>query len=176
MAIQGTSEKVTAELREGGNYTTSMNSSDYAAAVGSAQGVSWTGFLGFKQETSASGQAGIKYAFKAKMDQAVADYAKGINDEIDNMETNCSGIIAKAFSGTDVEKAVANLIQGLRDESKKYVGAITSATNQIILQVSNAYAKEDEAIGSSMDADTAVMRDGGTLPGSVTPGANDIPQ
>jgi len=170
MAIQGTDVKVEGELREGGQFTTSMDSSSYASAVGSAQGVSGTGSNGFfgigakGPDTSASGAAGIKYRFKGQMDSAITEYINGINGEIDKMETNCSAIISKAFRGTNIEAAVLRLIQALRDEAKAYATALGAAENQIVEEVAKAYEAQDTALGGSMDQDTAVMTSNNSAP------------
>lgn len=171
MAIQGTDVKVQGDLRENGTFQTSMDSSSYASAVGSAQGVSGTGsaggWLGIGAKpasTEATGAAGIKFEFKTKMDAAIKEYQDGINGEIDKMETNCSGIISKAFRGTEIEKAVNNLIVALKTEAMQYAAALASAEIQIVEEVGKAYQAQDTALGSSMNADTAAMASGGSNP------------
>ena len=170
MAIQGTDVKVQGDLRENGTFQTSMDSSSYASAVGSAQGVSGTGKAGWHgigakpASTEATGAAGIKFEFKTKMDAAIKEYQDGINGEIDKMETNCSGIISKAFRGTEIEKAVNNLIVALKTEAMQYAAALASAEIQIVEEVGKAYQAQDTALGSSMNADTAAMSSGGSNP------------
>ncbi len=169
MAVTGTDQKVEGQLRS--EFDTSMNSSNYASSVGGAQQTTvehgtalFDGHWGSWSENVDSQMAGtargIKDSFKTKMDTAIETYTgtdTGIKSFINQLETDTTTIIAGGFKGTNVESAVKRLIQSLKAEADAYTVALLNAEQQIVQQVADAYAKQDEAIASSMNTDTNQM-------------------
>jgi hypothetical protein len=169
MAVTGTDQKVDGQLRS--EFDTSMNSSDYATAVGGAQQTTvhhgtalGDGHIGSWDENVDSemqGPArGIKEEFKTQMDAAIEKYTgttEGIQQRINQLETETTTIIAGGFKGTNVESAVARLIRSLKAEADAFTAALKAAEEQIIDQVAAAYAKQDEALANTMNADTSNM-------------------
>ena len=114
MAISGTSEKMDSTLRN--NLNTSMSSDSYVSAVGGQSyntkyNIAGAIFGGNFADNSVSGAAGIKENFATALDEAINDYIKELNTELDKLETNPN--ILQAFKGELTVSAIQKLIKAL---------------------------------------------------------------
>ena len=155
------------EVSSHDNLATTINSDDYTSAVGAQASHTeggWTGPLtgttygGTDVVDTASGQAGIVDQFKEELHKAISDtYITQIKNYIDQVGTNCEDLIHPAFSGTEIEKSVANLIDALKNEVNAYAVALETAEKEIVTAVETAYVTHDTTVASQMAADTAKL-------------------
>ena len=143
MAISGTDKKIDDSLRT--NLGSSMSSEAYISAVG-------------KDLSDPTSFAGIKPLFLTKLNAALDDYIKSIDDELDKLETNPN--IQQAFQGYSTETAVKKLITAVKDEAKRYTSNLKAAEKAIVRQVSSLYASQSSAVGDSMNTDTSKLGGG----------------
>ena len=143
MAISGTDKKIDDSLRN--NLGSSMSSEAYISAVG-------------KDLADPTSYAGIKPGFLTKLNSALDDYIKSIDDELDKLETNPN--IQQAFQGYATETAVKKLITAVKEEAKRYTSNLKAAEKSIVRQVSSLYSSQNAAIAESMNTDTSKLGGG----------------
>lgn len=152
---------ITYETTSHDNLATTISADDYTSAVGAQASHTeggWLGFGGTDVADAASGQAGIVDQFKEELHKAISDtYIAQIKTYIDQVGTNCEGLIHPAFSGTEIEKSVAKLIEALKNEVNAYAVALETAEKEIVTAVETAYVTHDTAVATEMDADTAKL-------------------
>ncbi len=161
MAITGTDKRMDTQLRD--NLSKSFDSSDFINAVGQSQ---YTSVFGIDILT---GTAGIKPGFTSKLNEAVENYIKSINDELDKLETNPN--IAQAFKGEGVDSSVKRLITAVKQEAKTYTEKLKQAEQRIIEQVEQLYKEQSQSVSSSMNSDTSTL-EGGPVGGGGSTGTS----
>ena len=149
---------ITYETTSHDNLATTISSDEYNSAVGAQASHTEGGWFGSTVTDTASGQAGIVDQFKEELHKAISDtYISQIKNYIDQVGTNCEGLIHPAFSGTEIEKSVTKLIEALKNEVNAYAVALETAEKEIVTAVETAYVTHDAAVATEMDADTAKL-------------------
>lgn len=142
----------------------SMNASDFSAAVGSANDVAFTstttsgwGPWSSTETTDISAEsfAGIKEGFLTALDEAIDGYIEAIDTKLSQLNTSPN--IRQAFRGESVEAALQNLISGVDAEAKSYSKALKEAEQAIVKAVSEAYATHDTGVSGDINSDASTL-------------------
>lgn len=101
------------------------------------------------------GKAGITANFYRAFSDAFDYYKNIIKKDLAELETNPN--IKQAFSGTDIETAVKNLLLAVEREANDYLFKLEQDEKTVIHGVEEAFRKQQSNMGSSMESDTAKL-------------------
>lgn len=181
MAITGNSDNIY-------EANLNMNATGYSHAVGGAQGNivhgDWeyynkyakgspkTGYTTDYNEGTVAGKyvlkgkAGITPQFYRAFSDAFDDYKTVIENDLSELQTNPN--IHQAFSGTEIEKAVKDLIIAVEQEAHDYLFKLEQAEKTVINSVEKAFKKQQENMGSSMGNDTKILSNGNSTADEIS--------
>lgn len=111
------------------------------------------------------GKAGITADFYQKFSDAFDQYKKAITDDLAKLKTNPN--IKQAFKGTEIEKAISNLIYAVEDEANDYLFKLERREKTVIESVKQAFQRQQNRMGSSMQSDTSKLRKGNATTGEI---------
>lgn len=104
------------------------------------------------------GKAGVTPQFYTAFSNAFDEYKAVIKGHLKDLETNPD--IHQAFSGTEIEGAVKKLIEAVETEAYDYLFKLERAEKTVINSVQKAFQKQQANMGSSMNSDTELLKQG----------------
>ena len=98
---------------------------------------------------------GIANDFVKNMDSAIDTYIGTIGDDLDNLEKNPN--VKAAFQGTEIEKAIKQLITNLRNELDSYKTSMDNAKKEIVDEIYLVYQNADTQIAGDVNEDASLI-------------------
>lgn len=113
---------------------------------------------------SLKGKAGIKPNFYRAFSDAFDNYKGVIVKDLKKIQTNPN--ITQAFKGTQIEKAIKNLIIAVEAEANDYLFSLERKEKTVIEHVRQAFERQQSSMGHSMQSDTnKLTKDNSTASG-----------
>ena len=110
------------------------------------------------------GKAGIKPNFYRLFSDAFDNYKGVIVKDLKKLQTNPN--ITQAFKGTQIEKAIQNLILAVEAEANDYLFSLERKEKTVIEHVRQAFERQQSSMGQSMQSDTnKLTKDNSTATG-----------